>query len=249
MAVLVQQENKMGKIKIEDIRTEVESKGWKLISDTYTNLTTDLIYECTEGHKVYSPWKKMRNNLICPVCQSNQYAVQEFKVPKKQKQVIRTLSLDQATRLTGWSAFDGEKLIGYGVFETTLEEEIERDNAVKNWLVSMITNWKPDYVVLEGIQYQTQIGVTTFQTLARLQGILMNCIFECGIPYQICHTATWRHHCGLKGKTRQDKKRSAQLFIKKKYDITVSEDEADAICIGTYAATTIGFTPVIIEYE
>jgi len=32
-----------------------------------------------------------------------------------------------------------------------LNEEIARDNAVKIWLISMIENWKPDYIGIEGI--------------------------------------------------------------------------------------------------
>lgn len=54
----------------------------------------------------------------------------------------------------------------------------------------MIENWKPDIIGIEGIQYQKEIGVTTFQTLARIQGILMDCCFELGIRYEICSTNT-----------------------------------------------------------
>ena len=76
------------------------------------------------------------------------------------------------------------------------------------------------------------MSVTVFQTLARLQGILMETCYSAKIKFEVCPTNTWRHSCGVKGRSRTDKKRSMQLLAKQWYDITVSEDEADAIGIG-----------------
>ena len=78
----------------------------------------------------------------------------------------------------------------------------------------MVHSWKPDYIGIEGVQYQQNFGVTTFQTLCRIQGILMELCVELEIPYEVCATNTWRHHCGVKGKSRIDKKRSMQLLAK-----------------------------------
>ena len=78
--------------------------------------------------------------------------------------------------------FSNGELLRYGTFETQLSDEIARDTTIKNWLISMIQNWQPDLIALEGIQFQQNMGVTTFEVLARLQGILMNCAYECEIP-------------------------------------------------------------------
>ena len=51
----------MAKIRLEDIQVELEKENWKLISDTYNNLDTEMIFQCPEGHTVYSSWKKLRN--------------------------------------------------------------------------------------------------------------------------------------------------------------------------------------------
>ena len=64
----------------------------------------------------------------------------------------------------------------------------------------------------------------------------METLFWEKIPYKVCPTNTWRSHCGVKGKTRVDKKRSMQNIVKKEFDVSVSDDEADAIGIG-YAYT------------
>ena len=49
----------MSKIHLEDIQKEIESDGWKLLSTEYKNLDSEMIFECKEGHKVYSSWKKI----------------------------------------------------------------------------------------------------------------------------------------------------------------------------------------------
>lgn len=234
----------MGKISITDIQNELSQQHWKLISTTYTNLDTELIYECPEGHKVYAPWKKMRNKLVCPICKTNLLVDQKNEILPKTNGTYRILTLDQASHSTGYAIFDNNILVHYGVFQTNLSIEIERLSLIKSWLISMIVNWKPDFIGLEGIQFQEEghgqkMGVTVFQTLARLQGILMETCFSAKIPFEICPTNTWRHACGVKGKTRNDRKRSMQLLVKKWYDITVSDDESDAIGIGHYLTTLV----------
>ena len=113
----------------------------------------------------------------------------------------------------------------------------------------MIELWKPDFVGLEGIQYQQNMGVTTFETLARLQGILMETLYELNIQFSICHTNTWRAYCKVKGRTRTDKKRSMQMLAKEWFDITVKDDEADAIGIGKYVAEVLNKNVVTYNWE
>ena len=113
----------------------------------------------------------------------------------------------------------------------------------------MIELWKPDFVGLEGIQYQQNMGVTTFETLARLQGILMETLYELNIQFSICHTNTWRAYCKVKGRTRTDKKRSMQMLAKEWFDITVTDDEADAIGIGKYVAEVLNKNVVTYNWE
>lgn len=244
----------MAKISIEDIRAELQNENWKLISEEYKNLKTEMLFLCPEGHQVYSTWEKMRSRRECPICKQNQYKVQDDKVIPKKKGTQRVLALDQATHTTGWSIFDGKELVKYGTFTTSCSDEIRRDNTIKMWLLSMIHMWRPDAIGIEGIQFQDEssgrtMGVTVFETLARLQGILMEACYEEKISYKVCPTNTWRHHCGVKGKSRSDKKRSMQLIAKELYDITISEDEADAIGIGKYMAESFIPKKELVNWE
>lgn len=244
----------MSRIKIEDIIAEVEKDGWKVISQDYTNLDTEMEFLCDEGHSVFLPWKKLRQSRECPICKQNQYKNQDKKIVPKKKGVFRVLALDQATYTTGFSVFDDKQLIKYGTFETHLNDEIARDHKIKEWLISMIENWQPDYIGLEGIQFQETsgartMGATVFETLARLQGILMETAYQFDIPYKVVHTATWRHHCGVKGKARADRKKSMQLLVKNWYDVNVSDDCSDAIGIGKYVADTSSPKVEVFNWE
>lgn len=239
----------MARITLKEIINELSSENWQVISEEYKNLDTEMIFQCPEGHRVYSSWKRLRSRRECPVCKQNIFKEQEAKVIVKKKGEIRVLAIDQATKVSGWSIFSDGRLLHYGTFETQLEDEIERDLTVKNWMISMINNWNPDFVALEGIQYEEHYGVQTFATLARLQGILMACLKELKIPYVICHTQVWRSYCNVKGKSRGDKKRSMQLITKEWFDITVSNDCADAIGIGYYAYHNHFKKPAIENWE
>ena len=239
----------MARIKIETIAEELAPDGWKVLSTEYQNLDTEMEFMCAEGHKVYAPWKKIRTKRECPVCKQNQFKLNQNVIKPKVKGENRVLALDQASRVTGYSIFDGNTLVHYGTFETTDEEEGKRCHEVRVWLMSMIENWQCDLIGIEGIQFQEKMGVTTFQTLARLQGILIDLCIELNIPYVICPTNTWRAHCGVKGRARADKKRSMQLLVKEWYDVSVSDDIADAVGIGKYVSDTHQKKTEIINWE
>lgn len=241
----------MAKITLDSIRDELSKFNWKVLSSEYSNLDTEMEFECDEHHLVATNWKKLRSHVKCPICENNKLKHSEHKIKVKPKgaNVTRILAFDQATFITGYAIFDNNQLVDYNAFRFDEADEIERDHKIKERLISMINTWKPDLVALEGIQYQQNFGVTTFATLARLQGILMECCFDLGVDYHVCPTNTWRAHCGVRGRTRTDKKKSMQLLVKSWYDITVSDDCADAIGIGKYMSENFTKTPKIQKWE
>ena len=242
----------MAKITLEAIKerllSDVNYTGWKLISSEYSNLDSDLIFECPCGHKVYTSWKKARNKLVCPICREKS---QKFiaSIPRKKKENFRILALDQATKNTGWSLFDGNDLIRYGIFTTNSSIEELKIKEIKEWLINVIESYDPDLVLLEDIHYQARfedsdndgngiVGVTTFKILAHLQGVLINVLVERNLNHQVVSPSSWRAELKIKGKHRSDKKRAAQLLVKERYGINPLEDEADAICIGIFGINT-----------
>lgn len=245
----------MAKITIESIQNELAASGWKIHSLEYKNLDAQLEFECPNGHRVYSSWKKVRAKQECPVCKQKQFQQVE-KVVSKPKGATRILALDQATKVTGYSIFDNGQLIKYGTFSVSIEDEIARCVAIKNWLISMIENWHPDFIGVEGIQYQPKTfdgdsvgSVTLFQTLAHLQGVLLVTCHELNIPYRVCPTNTWRNVVGVKGRARADRKKSMQLIVKENYWVDVTDDEADAIGIGRYMVSIVNKNTEVANWE
>lgn len=243
----------MGKIQFDEIRKAAIEHGWKVISTSYKNLDTEMTFECNEGHKVYLPYKQVRDKWECPLCKKNQYYQFDTKVVKKDKQKQRVIALDQATHTTGYSIFDNEELIYSDVFEANEDNEIDRDIEIRNWLIQMIQKWQPDIIGLEDIQLQQfdnkLVGVTTYRTLARLQGILLAACRENGVDCVVCSPSTWRAHCKVKGRTRADKKKSMQTLVKQWFDISVTDDIADAIGIGKYISDTYKKKVEIFNWE
>ena len=251
----------MGKFKIEDISQEAKTNGWKLISKEYVNLDSPLNFQCPEGHTTAISLKKWRKTHECPVCKANPLFNIPSSISQKKNSEYRILALDQATNISGWSLFDDTTLKQYGIFKTQMQNEEDKINEVREWLITMITNFQPDFVIIEDIQLQQHggknytddgdniIGVTTYKVLAHLQGVICNLLLTLKIPHEIVPPGTWRKYCKIRGQYKADKKKSAQLLVKDEYDISVTNDEADAICIGKYGAHTYSKNMEIISWE
>ena len=234
----------MGTINVYSVRNALEAEGWKLLSEVYKNLKTPLEMQCPAGHKQEQTFDQWRKHKICDACMAGDpYKVKKNKVPKKGTETYRILALDAATSITGYSIYDDRVLVGYGTFKTNSSyEATARINQVKNWLKAALKEWEPDFVGVENIQLQrygekyTDVQVKTFQTLANLQGVLFDTIFEACIDSDLVRSSEWRSYCGINdGDSHRDaKKKQAQAKVKIWYDINCSEDEADAICIGKY---------------
>lgn len=251
----------MGRIKIEQIQQEAMDNKWELVSTEYKNLNTELEFVCPEGHKVITTYAVWRARHSCPICEKPKLNLNAKIVPRK-KDEIRILALDQATHTTGWCVFADNTILRYGALETQGNLD-KRINDTKLWLANMVEMWQPSKVVLEDIQLQEKkqnrnwenddgnsvMNVATFKTLAQLQGVLIDFLYENNIPYTLIHTATWREICHITGKYRSDKKRSAQLKIKEWFDLNVSNDIADAICIAKAAEVDVKKHQVMLDWS
>ena len=234
----------MSTINIYSVSNALEAEGWKLISDSYKNLKTPLEMQCPAGHKQEQTFDNWRKHKICDICMAGDpYKVKKNKVPKKGTDVQRILALDAATSITGYAIYDDKVLVGYGTFRTNAAlPATERINQVKNWLKAAIKQYDPDFIGLENIQLQkygmkaADVQVKTFQTLANLQGVLLDVIFEACIDHDLVYPSEWRSYCGVNDgdQHRDAKKKQAQAKVKIWYDIECTEDESDAICIGKY---------------
>lgn len=148
---------------------------------------------------------------------------------------MRLLALDQATIITGWSVFDNEELIDYGKIENTYKEIGKRLFYIKQQILLLIEKYNIDEVVIEDIQYQANNinNVQTFKALAELFGVLVETFIEKGIPYSAILASSWKSTLNIKGRNRQEQKKNAQIWVQNEYNIKLTQDECDSICLGT----------------
>lgn len=145
------------------------------------------------------------------------------------------LALDQASRTTGYAVFQEGKLIASGTFTYDDSDFSLRLVKIRNKVISLIEEYNINKILLEDIQLQGQTNnVTTYKALAEVLGVLEELARELNIPHELVHSQTWKSTLGIKGRDRATQKRNAQAFITEVYGLKVSQDQSDAICIGTH---------------
>lgn len=145
------------------------------------------------------------------------------------------LALDQASRTSGYAIFQEGQLIASGIFTYDDADFSLRLVKIRNKVLSLIEEYNITKILLEDIQLQGQTNnVTTYKALAEVLGVLEELARECNIPHELVHSQTWKSTLGIKGRDRATQKRNAQAFITEVYGLKVSQDQSDAICIGTH---------------
>lgn len=150
---------------------------------------------------------------------------------------MRTLALDQSSRITGWAIFEDGVLLEYGKFTYDMPDLGVRLHKIKTSIQEIVEANNIDKLYLEDVQYQENVinNVQTFKTLAEVLGVLYEYGIAAGLEPEIVLAGTWKKHLGIKGAKRADQKRNAQNYVIEHYQVKPTQDECDAICIGTYA--------------
>ena len=145
------------------------------------------------------------------------------------------LALDQASRTSGYAIFQEDQLIISGTFTFDDDDFATRLVKIRNKVISLIEQYKINKILLEDIQLQGQTNnVETYRKLAEVRGVLSELACEMKIPHEIIHSQTWKSTLDIKGRDRATQKRNAQAFVAATYGKKVSQDESDAICIGSH---------------
>lgn len=146
---------------------------------------------------------------------------------------MRLLALDQASRTTGYAVFEDDKLVKSGTFTLRSDDVGERLVDYRKHIEKLIIDNDIEEVAFEDIQMQGQVNnVQTFKVLAEIFGVTQEFLVENGHSYHIVSSNTWKSKLQIKGRTRVEQKRNAQIYVLENFDKKVSQDESDAICIG-----------------
>ena len=164
---------------------------------------------------------------------------------------LKILAFDQASQKTGVAWFEDSTLLGYEVLDYSRVKDADlRVRLMMESMFNLIGEHKPDALVFEGVALQRSAGAVIM--LAQIQGGLMGYCYSHNISGMIYKPSVWRKMLGFKqGRNikRAQLKAQAQKFVKDHYDIEVTEDEADAICIGLAFACEYKETTVNMEYN
>lgn len=152
---------------------------------------------------------------------------------------MKILAFDQASRISGWSWFDGNEYVDSGIIDKhKITDSDKRIAEMGLAIYKKIKEVAPDIVVIEGVQQQS--GVSTVILLARLQGMILGYCAAHKIRAEILGVSTWRSTLsfqqGAKVK-REALKQQAIEYVKKNFSsVDCGQDESEAICIGVAAS-------------
>ena len=148
----------------------------------------------------------------------------------------RLLALDQASKCTGWAIFEDGELKSYGKISLDDPNTDIRLVQLRQGIQTLVADYNIDEVIFEDIQQQNNVtnNVQTFKVLAEVYGVVSELLQEIQIPHSTVLAASWKSTLGIKGRTRAEQKKNAQLYVEQNYDIHVIQDIADAVCIGTH---------------
>lgn len=148
------------------------------------------------------------------------------------------ISIDQATKKSGIAYWEGKKLLNHELLNVKKADFYERLALIRKEIKKRILKNNVDYVLIEGIQLESienqskDISVETFRKLAMLQGVLVELFIELNVDFDIVRPSVWKSKLNIFHNSRTEQKKEAMSLVYQELQEKVSEDEADAICIG-----------------
>lgn len=147
---------------------------------------------------------------------------------------MRILSLDLSTKSTGWCIGQNQSIISHGYITASSKDVMKRIIKMRDKLSKIIKDNKIQKIIMQ--QVRLQLSSHTSKVLMWLQGIVVMAIYEINpkIEYDFIGASTWRAALKIKqgpGIKRNNLKPQDIQYVKNKYNITVNDDQADAICI------------------
>ena len=158
--------------------------------------------------------------------------------------MARVLSLDQSTRISGWSYFLDGQYVESGIIDmhkSKLETE-ERSFLMAKEIWKIIKKYNPQYLVLEGVQQQS--NPSTMIILARLAGMVIGYAEAHNIETHILLPSQWRKQLGYSQGAkvkRQELKQQSIGYVKENFGLDLPEDQCEAIAEGVAAHKIFNF--------
>lgn len=156
----------------------------------------------------------------------------------------KVLAFDQSTKISAHSLFIDSEYVEVGVIDLhKIKDTSERVRAMGVELCKVIKKYNPDTVVMEEVAQQS--NPLTLKLLARIQGVIIGFCAAHNIETYIVEPSKWRstlHFSQGAGVKRAELKAQAIKHVKDAYNLELSEDSCEAICINEAAHKIFGFS-------
>lgn len=155
----------------------------------------------------------------------------------------KVLAIDQAANLSGYSIWENEKPIAWGVISPKPKNlrEGARLTSLRKQFKELIQQYNPQVVVIEDPVGGTEdkggssANWKTMQILCQVQGMLIQLIHELNKDLDIVSPSSWQYTCGIHARDRVKRKMGSKNFVKKHYDLAeedgINQDICDSFCI------------------
>lgn len=153
---------------------------------------------------------------------------------------MNILSLDLSTKSSGWAYFKDGELKDHGCITSASTDLIKRIYIMRDGIAEILDKYAVTKIVVEEVRPEGGYGVgntKTHRALMWLQAATAFLIHDNypSIEIEYIYPSSWRAALGIKngrGIKRTSLKEQDIQYVQEKYNITVNDDEADAICIG-----------------
>ena len=152
--------------------------------------------------------------------------------------------IDASTKSTGYSVFDGKKLMEYGVIKSN-KEILIRILEISNQLESLFDKYNPEIVYIEDVPLSSAVNRRVAEYLLLLQGCILRICLLHNINFIQLEPSNWRRLVGLNSSRKREEQKESAIklvnetysleykWIDKKYDEkTGNSDICEAILIG-----------------
>ena len=147
---------------------------------------------------------------------------------------MKLLAWDQSSKKSGFCLIIDGKYVKSGIIDKSdISDTDTRISEMGVAICQQIKELNPDVVVIEDVQ--SQGSISTVVSLSRLQGFILGWCYVKHIKTEIIRPSAWRKVLKFKqgaGVKRHELKEQGLNYVKNKYNMELSEDEAEACCIG-----------------
>lgn len=154
---------------------------------------------------------------------------------------MKLCSIDSSTKKTGIAYFLDGQLTDYKLLDySSISDSEQRRDEMSIGIINTLSQYDPDIVWIE--DSWNALNLQTSKALTMIIGIVYA---WCLINKKEFHTvfpSEWRSWLGMDQgkKKRAELKQMAKDYVQNVYHITPSEDECDAICIGSGVCNYFG---------